>query len=344
MSAYNIFLILISGLGVLHGLSIAVFLQIQEKYKTSSNKFLSLLLLVLSFRVGKSVFLEFAESLELWFIFIGLATIMTIGPLFYFYAKSLLDPKLKFKITYYLHFIPALLGIAFSIWINSRSIFSVPKVVLLVAFLSYYIHFLLYLIVCFRFIRKNRNKGLDANSYSLLILLLYSLSAVWLVYVLNLFDEFIPYILGPILYTVLAYTMTLIVVKRGYLKTVKYTTTIVPEELVDEIWSKVLQLVVEEKQFKNGDLSLKSLSKQLHITPQTLSLVINKRNQTNFNSFINNYRVEESIRLFKEEKYKDYTIASVSYEAGFNSVSSFNNAFKTHTSSTPLVFRKKLSH
>lgn len=344
MSAYNIFLILISGLGVLHGLSIAVFLQIQEKYKTTSNKFLSLLLLVLSFRVGKSVFLEFSESLELWFIFIGLATIMTIGPLFYFYAKSLLDPKLKFKTRYYLHFIPALLGIAFSIWINSRSISSVPKAILLVAFLSYYLHFSLYLIVCFRFIRKNRNKGLDANSYSLLTLLLYSLSAVWLVYVLNLFDEFIPYILGPILYTVLAYAISLIVIKRGYLKTVKYTTTHVSEELEDEIWSKVLQLVVEEKQFKNGDLSLKSLSKQLHITPQNLSLVINKRNQTNFNSFINSYRVEESIRLFKDDKYKDYTIASVSYEAGFNSVSSFNTAFKSQTNTTPLTYRKSLSN
>jgi len=344
MSASNIFLILISGLGVLHGLFLAVFLQIQEKYKTTSNKFLALLLLVLSFRVGKSVFLEFADTLELWFIFIGLAAIMIIGPLFLFYIKSLINSEFKLKVKHYLHFIPVLCGIAFSIWTNTRSIFAIPKIVLIVAFLSYYVHFLLYLIFCYRLIRKNRNSGLNANSYSLLLLLFYSLLAVWLVYVLNLFDEFIPYIIGPILYTVLAYAISLIVVKKGYLNTAKYKTTAVSKDLIDEVWQKVKSLVIDQKQYKDGDLTLKSLSKQLNVTPQTLSMVINQKNQTNFNTFINKYRIEESINLFKDEKYKDYTIASLSYEAGFNSISSFNNAFKLYTNSTPLAYRKSLSN
>ena len=342
MSASNIFLILISGLGVLHGLFIVGYLQINEKYKTIPNKFLSLLLLVLSFRVGKSVFLEFAETLELWFIFIGLAAIMLIGPLFYFYAKSLLEPKFKFKPIYYLHYIPVLGAIAFSIWVNFQSIFSIPKIVLGIAFLSYYIHFLIYLIVCFILIRKYRNSEAQANSYSLLKLLLYSLLAVWFVYVLNLFDDVIPYILGPILYTILAYAISLLVIQRGYLKNVKYKTTAVPDEQTDEIWSNVRRLVIDEKLFKNGDLTLKSLSKQLNVTPQSLSMIINKKNQSNFNSFINKYRIEESIRLFKDDKYKDFTIASISYEAGFNSVSSFNTAFKLFTKSTPLAYRKSL--
>lgn len=342
MSANYIFLILISGLGVLHGLFLAVFLQIQEKYKTTSNKILSLLLLVLSFRVGKSVFLEFAESLELWFIFIGLATIMIIGPLFYFYTKSLLDSKFTIKVKHYLHFIPTLMGILFSIWINTQSIFSIPKIILVVAFLSYYVHFLVYLGICYAIIRKNRNSGLDSNSYYLLLLLFYSLLAVWLVYVLNLLDEYVPYIIGPILYTLLAYTISLVVIKKGYIRTAKYKSTLVSDDLIAVIWSQVRNLVIDEKRYKNGDLSLKLLSKQLNVTPQTLSLVINKKNKTNFNSFINKYRIEESISLFKNEKYKDFTIASISYEAGFNSVSSFNTAFKSITNTTPLTFRKSL--
>lgn len=344
MSASNIFLILISGLGVLHGLFLAIFLQLQEKYKTTSNKFLSLLLLVLSFRVGKSVFLEFAEELELWFVFIGLASLMTIGPLFYFYTKSLLDLKFKFKTWYVLHFIPALFGIIFSVWINNQSISSTPKVIFLLAFLSYYCHYLFYLIFCYRLICKNKDSGLDANSYSLLKLLLYSLLAVWLVYVLNLFDEIIPYIIGPILYTILAYTVSLIVIKRGYLNTVKYKTTMVSDEQIEEIWGEVQKLAVLEKQFKNRDITLKSLSKQLNVTSQTLSLVINKKYKMNFNSFINKHRIGESINMFKDEKYKDYTIASISYEAGFNSVSSFNTAFKSQTNTTPLAFRKSLTN
>ena len=344
MSASNIFLILISGLGVLHGLFLAVFLQLQEKYKTTANKFLSLLLLVLSFRVGKSVFLEFAEELELWFVFIGLASIMTIGPLFYFYTKSLLNSKFRFTRKHALQFIPAVFGIIFGIWINTQDINSTPKWIFLIAFLSYYIHYLLYLIICYRLIRKNKNSGLDTNSYSLLKLLTFSLLAVWIVYVLNLFDEVIPYIVGPILYTILAYVVSLIVIKRAYINTAKYKTTRVSEGQIEEIWSKVQELVVDEKQFKNGDLTLKSLSKQLNITSQSLSLVVNKKCKMNFNSFINKYRIEESISLFKDEKYKDYTIASISYEAGFNSVSSFNTVFKSQTNTTPLAFRKSLSN
>lgn len=343
MSASNIFLILISGLGVLHGIFLASFLQMHNKYKSTANKFLALLLLVLSFRVGKSVFLEFAETLELWFIFIGLAAIMLIGPLFYFYAKSLSDSKFKLRPVHYLHFIPLLAAIAFSIWVNSRSIFSIKKIVLAIAFLSYYVHFLIYLIVCYRFIRKKRKTELDANSYALLQLLFYSLLAVWLVYVLNLFDDVVPYIIGPILYTFLAYIISFIVIQKGYLKKVKYKTTAVSDEAIDEIWSNARRLVIDEKQFKNGDLTLKSLSKQLNVTPQSLSMIINQKNKTNFNNFINKYRIEESIRLFKDEKYKDFTIASISYEAGFNSVSSFNTAFKLYTNTTPLAFRKSLT-
>ncbi|NOU60971.1 helix-turn-helix domain-containing protein [Marinifilum caeruleilacunae] len=343
MSASSIFLILISGLGVLHGIFLASFLQIHEKYKNTSNKFLALLLLVLSFRVGKSVFLNFAETLELWFIFIGLAAIMLIGPLFYFYAKSLSQAKFKLKPIHYLHFIPTLGGIAFSIWVNTQSIFSISKVILGLAFLSYYLHFLTYLIVCFLYIRKERKNNLDDNSYALLQLLFYSLLAVWMVYVLNLFDSIIPYIIGPILYTILAYAISLIVVQKGYLKKVKYKTTSISNELSDEVWSNVKKLVVDEKLFKNGDLTLKSLSQQLNVTPQSLSMIINQKNKTNFNSFINQFRIEEAIRLFKDQNYKNFTIASISYEAGFNSVSSFNTAFKNFTKSTPFAYRKSLA-
>ena len=343
MSASNIFLILISGLGVLHGVFLAIFLQIQAKYNTTSNKFLSLLLLVLSFRVGKSVFLEFAEDLELYLIFIGLASLLAVGPLFYFYTKSLLDPNFKFTGKYLTHFIPAFLGVLFGTWINQELIISIPKVIFAILFLTYYGHYLLYLLICYRFISKERKSGLDADSYSLLQLLFYSLLAVWFVYVLNLFDDLIPYVIGPILYTVLAYTVSLIVIRKGYLKPVKYKTTIVSEEQIDKIWTKVQQLVVEEKHYKNGDLTLKSLSKQLNVTPQVLSMVINKKYKTNFNGFINKYRIEESIRMFENEKYKHLTIASISFEAGFNSISSFNTAFKNHTKSTPKAFRKRLS-
>jgi len=79
MGAKDIILIVVSGLGVVHGLFLAVFLWVYSKGNHLANKLLSCLLVVLSFRVGKSVFLEFSD-IDVKLIFIGLSAIMAIGP------------------------------------------------------------------------------------------------------------------------------------------------------------------------------------------------------------------------------------------------------------------------
>lgn len=79
MTTIHISLILISGLGVLHGVFLAIYLWTYNKGNSLSNKILSLLLLALSFRIGKSVFLEFANHLHIKMIFVGLAVMMVIG-------------------------------------------------------------------------------------------------------------------------------------------------------------------------------------------------------------------------------------------------------------------------
>lgn len=346
MSTSTVFLILVSGLGVLHGFILAIFLWSSSKNNITSNKILSLLLIVLSFRVGKSVLLEFVEHLNIQIIFSGLATLMAIGPLYYLYTRSLIDKDFQFKNKYFLHYIPLLLGVLFGFWVNIELLNTLPKLVVILIFSSYYSHYLIYLICSYSYTLKRKNSGLDSNSFSLLKLVFLGLLIIWVAYVLNLFDEIIPYIIGPILYSLVAYIISIIIFKKGYLKKInhiKYQTTAIPIEQIDQLFLKIKELLIRHKQYKNGDLTLKSLSEQLHITPQTLSLVVNTKNKTNFNNFINHYRIEEAITLFKSSEYKHYTIASISFESGFNSISSFNTAFKKHTKSTPTNFRKQLS-
>lgn len=345
MSSTNIFLILISGLGVLHGMFLAAFLWLYKKGKHTSNKLLSLLLLLLSLRVGKSVFLQFAEALEVQFIFTGLAILMAIGPLFYLYTRSLVKGGFQLRTKYLAHFIPAILGVFCGILMTKELVDTTPTLAFVVMFLVYYGHYLLYLLFSYRLIAGDRNPDVDAESYFLLRLLFYSLLAIWFVYVLNLFDDVVPYLLGPILYTVVAYTISFVIIKKGLLKAgtqPKYKTTSVSEEQVDLLFTKVLKLILKEKQFKDAELSLKSLSEQLHVSTQTLSMVINRQSKSNFNSFINHYRIEEAIVLLQNEAYDHQTIASIAFEVGFNSISSFNTAFKKQTGSTPMAFRKAL--
>jgi len=185
-----------------------------------------------------------------------------------------------------------------------------------------------------------------AKAYTQLLLMFYALLAIWAAYVLNLFDDLVPYIVGPILYTVVAYTISFVIFKRGYVsehqQQEKYQTTVVSDERIDQLFAKISQLIIEEKQFKKRDLSLKLLSQELNITPQILSMVINKKTAQNFNSFINQLRIEEAVQLLESKEYAAHTIASISFEAGFNSISSFNVAFKKYKGTTPTVFRKNL--
>ena len=343
MSASQIFLVIVSGLGVIHGLFLAIFLKIYPRGNPTSNKILSLLLIVLSFRVGKSVFLEFAEGLDVKLIFIGLGTLMAIGPLFYLYAQSCSIKHFRLRRTHLIHFIPTVVGVAFGFWVMDTHLQTLPKLFFLFLFLSYYGHYLVYLLAGRSFISKQRKAGLNDDAYYLLQLLFFGLMVIWVAYVLNLFDDLIPYVVGPVLYSIVAYVISFIVIQKGYIQKIdqsKYKTTPVSDEQIDRLFHKVERMVIDDKVYRKSDLTLKSLSDELNVTTQVLSLVINQKSNTNFNSFINKYRIEESIRLFDDDNYKNLTVSAIAYEVGFNSISSFNSAFKKHTGKTPQTYRQ----
>ncbi|MEQ9405082.1 MAG: helix-turn-helix domain-containing protein [Cyclobacteriaceae bacterium] len=346
MSAGQIFLIVISGLGVIHGLFLAIFLWTTNKGNALANRLLSLLLIVLSFRIGKSVFLEFLDNLDAKLIFIGLGTMMVVGPLFYLYANASADKSYSWTNKQLNHFIPSLLAILFGFWINENDLETLPKFIFLVLFISYYGHYLLYLIKTKKFITKKRKDGLSDGTFKLLKLLFYGLLIIWVAYVLNLFDELVPYVVGPVLYSIVAYVISFIVITKGYLledEREKYKTTRISQEQTELLFSKVNELIVDQKQFRDPELTLKSLSATLNVSTQVLSMVINQKSQKNFNAFVNQYRVEESIQLLNDTKYSNLSISAIAFEAGFNSISSFNSAFKKQTGKTPQAYRQQLT-
>jgi AraC-like DNA-binding protein len=61
----------------------------------------------------------------------------------------------------------------------------------------------------------------------------------------------------------------------------------------------------------------------------------------NFYDYINSFRVQKAKELLKSPKYKDQTILSLAFEAGFNSKTTFNTVFKKATGLTPSQFAKK---
>ncbi len=345
MSASQIFLVVISGLGVIHGLFLAAFLLGYSKGNTIANRLLAGLLIVLSFRVGKSVFLEFTDNLDIKMIFIGLGSMMAIGPLFYLFTLATANKEFQLQKKHLAHFIPAVLGLSFGAWINESHETSLPKLIFFFIFLGYYSQYIIYLVISHKAIRRFRRNGLQNDPYRLLSLIWYGLTAIWFVYFLNLIDELVPYVVGPVLYSIIAYAISFVVIQKGYIQKLdqhKYKTTPVSDDQAKDIFDKVENQMKLDQAFRNPNITLKSLSAKFKLSTQVLSMVINQKADVNFNGYINQYRIDEAVRLLALPDYESQTIASIAYEVGFNSISSFNTAFKKHTGKTPQAYRKGL--
>ncbi|MBP4040537.1 helix-turn-helix domain-containing protein [Aeromonas sp. SrichE-2G] len=90
--------------------------------------------------------------------------------------------------------------------------------------------------------------------------------------------------------------------------------------------------------FRDPALSLGKLAQLCGLSPHQASSAINACSGGNFYDWLNRHRVEEAKRLLQES---DETVATVCYQAGFNSKSTFNTAFRRHTGQTPSEFRRR---
>ncbi|MCF0041275.1 helix-turn-helix domain-containing protein [Dyadobacter fanqingshengii] len=82
-------------------------------------------------------------------------------------------------------------------------------------------------------------------------------------------------------------------------------------------------------------LTLEELASQLHLPPRYVSYLINTHCASNFNNFVNGFRVEEVIRKLGDPKEQHKTVLALAFEAGFNSKSTFNQVFRQHTGKSP---------
>ena len=125
-------------------------------------------------------------------------------------------------------------------------------------------------------------------------------------------------------------------------ETSKYLgSNLIPSQ-IEEHKKQLLTLLSTEKPFLNPQVSLTDLSEKLSVSTKHLSQVINQSFKKSFFDFINTYRIQEVQQILKESKDDKLTVLEAMYEAGFNSKSSFNSAFKKETGQTPTEFRKTI--
>jgi AraC-like DNA-binding protein len=109
----------------------------------------------------------------------------------------------------------------------------------------------------------------------------------------------------------------------------------------EELYQKLCRLMDNEKPYLDPELTLEKLARKMEMPAYLLSQIINTLGQSNFFDFINHYRVNEVIQQIHENKNRTVTLISIAIDAGFNSKTSFNRAFKKKCLCTPKEYIKK---
>ncbi len=348
MSFLDILIIIVSSAGLLHGVLFAFYLCFFKKKKTVTNLLLGLILIFMAFRIGKSVMMNFGDDLEPVFIFAGLATMLFIGPLLRWYVLGMTRPNFKLAKNYVAELMPFFLVFVSSLFItkqwfednNSMAVILFSSVLIFI-----YLHFAFYIFLAWRTlqnIKKNHQKEIQTKSqkaiFDWLRLLIIGFVIIWISYTLNILDDEVPYIIGPIMYSIAIYFLSY---KAFQLKATEIDGEAFKENDNTMLFSEISKLVIDKKLYLNSDLSLSKLGKLIGQTAQKTSSVINENAKRNFNDFINYYRIEDAKKMLSKTESEKFTISSIAYDTGFSSLSSFNSAFKKFEGITPSSYRKR---
>lgn len=124
-------------------------------------------------------------------------------------------------------------------------------------------------------------------------------------------------------------------------KDAAYRTMIRPS-LADELYQKIVDIVIVKKKYKDPNFSSRDLAKMLHTNTRYLSAVVNSRFGMNFSCLLNDYRIKDAMRVLGEKKYAEKNIEEISVLVGFANRQSFYAAFYRIAGETPNGYRKRV--
>lgn len=342
MKIEYILMLLICGIGVLHGFFLGIYLLVKSNNNKLSNRILGILLLFFGLRISKSIFLYFTADLDFILITLGLTLILILGPLFYFYTKSYLLKDFKIKKKMVMHAVPFFIFLI----LNSLSFLS-REFYLSFGVYAIYLHFLTYIIASFVW-KNNYLKNYDITELKRkwLNYIHIGIIFIWASYFIFLLGEHIPYITGTITYSIAIYFLSLWAIANKVLdrEEKKYQNSNLDHKRSGEIFRNLEHYLFTKKEFLNPNLKLQMVANELNITPHSLSQSVNENCNLNFQQLLNSYRIKEAKLKLASSENKKVTISSVAYDCGFNSISAFNTAFKKTEHQTPSQFRDAFNH
>ncbi len=109
---------------------------------------------------------------------------------------------------------------------------------------------------------------------------------------------------------------------------------------IADLSEKIIRSIEEHKLYKEMGLTVSDVAEKIESQPYLISQAINVSLGKNFFELINRYRVEEAKSLLKDPSMNYLSIVGIGFEAGFNSKTAFNTSFKKYTGMTPREYKK----
>jgi AraC-like DNA-binding protein len=367
-----------------HGLVFSMLLlvksiRLQDKASAWLSAFLLLCTLYIApFMLGYAGWYSRPPYRTLLF-YLPLQQLFLLPPVLYFYLRHLLDRDFHFGRRQWIHFVPALLYLAYSLfvfiadqWVLGFDYFYADgkdKDFAPWYQVSGFLYLAVYTAAGLSLYRRYRALSQQTLSFADSLRFQWAqrfLLALTLLLVLRLFF----FVLNPewgafgkkfwyyLCFSVLVYFIGL----AGWSNTLRSLTSLslptlgagtstpatlplrggwTTEEL-EATRAAVTARLHEERLFEDPELTLTDLARKLGLPPKKLSAALNNGEGQNFNDLINRCRTEAVIERLKAGDHKTQTLMGLALDAGFNSKSTFNRCFKRYTGLTPRDYLARL--
>ncbi|MGX1929956.1 helix-turn-helix domain-containing protein [Flagellimonas sp. 2504JD4-2] len=331
--------VFIAGLGAAQSLLLSVYSFLERK-RDFRNLLLGLFFLAITIRLGKSILWVYLDTSPLWLINIGFIAHSISGPALFLYILHFLFSK-KWSNWSLIHFVPSLM-LAFYIGMLTLDGFWYVGgySALLFQQIGYSLAGVVVLGIHFR--SRDRNVSLSKSTIIWISSLVLGTAVLQFLYFSNYILGITPYLLGPVSYLPFVYFLAFLLFKNPSLlknsNQKKQRNIRLEAHQLKDFANQMERLMESKKLYLDPNCSLNKVAKEMKLPPYLISHVVNNALDKNFPDFLNGYRIEEvKIRLLQPEG-KQIKIASLAYDCGFNSLSSFNIAFKRSTGVTPSKF------
>ncbi|MEZ4887093.1 MAG: helix-turn-helix transcriptional regulator [Chitinophagales bacterium] len=348
-----------------------------------ADLFLALLLIITGYRRTSYIigFMEWYDTFRNTKInYLLFDVTFILGPLIFFYVKSLTKVRFSFRRVDWIHFVPVILYVCYEIcmWIydamqpdfhlsqngywveNIDSVYVAPFAVLL-GFASQLLYYAFAVQAYWHY--RERIKQHFSNTYQVELNWIRNFLTAYIVlfafqFIINVIDHQIValhwkqnwwgHLAGAL---VMLYVGT-----KGYFtdlsKLYQLTFGIKKEEIIEtdadfqkleQQKTELLEYLETEKPYLNPELTLAELARKMKTTTSNLSKVINTGFDKNFKDFINEYRVEAVKERLKNGDTEQFTLLAIAFDSGFNSKATFNRTFKKFTDVTPSQYLENTS-